>query len=98
MALMILVLFHVLVFHGGDGEIVRLSLFEGPQLAANLLMAASLAVHILCNIRPLMVSLGKEGRWLSGRDLMLILAAVLLFCTIGFVVYYLRWNVFWKYS
>ncbi len=96
-ALMILVLFHILLFWENGGEVLRLSLFEGPQLAANLLMAASLAVHILCNIRPLMVSLGKEGRHVSVRDIMLILAAVLLFCTIGFVIYYLRWNVFWKY-
>ena len=75
------------------GEAFRLPWFTGAKLAGQLLMVASLAVHLLTNIRPLTIALGLRGgrKWLG--DALFVLSVVLLFAAAAFVIYYLRWNL-----
>jgi hypothetical protein len=42
------------------------------------------------------VALGLYGGKGYGRDLLLIFSVVLAFLALAFVVYDLRWNVFWR--
>jgi succinate dehydrogenase/fumarate reductase cytochrome b subunit len=95
-ALMLLVLLHLCLFVQTGEGIFRLSDFDVPQLVGQVLMLLALALHLLCNIRPLAVSLGLVGGHGYGRDVLLILSIVLAFCALAFVVYYLRWNVWWR--
>jgi hypothetical protein len=67
-----------------------------PQMIGQMLMLLALGIHLLSNIRPLAVSLGLYKGLGYGRDVLLILTIVLAFCTLAFVVYYLRWNVLWR--
>ena len=63
------------------------------KLVLQILLVASLALHVITNIRPLMLSLGVRGgrKWLV--DALFVLAVLLLFMAAAFVVCYLRWNV-----
>lgn len=89
---------HVIIFYGDySSGSYRLSLFAGPQLVLSICLVVSLAVHLLCNLRPLFVGLGLDQR-ARRRDLVIILAVVLAFCLVMFVVYYYRWNVGWQWN
>jgi hypothetical protein len=94
--LMLLVLLHLMVFMQTGGGLFRLGYFGVPQLIGQVLMLFALAVHLLCNIKPVAIALGLYGGRGYCRDILLILSIVLVFCTVAFVVYYLRWNVLWR--
>ena len=96
-AMIILIVYHVLVFSGTSGEAFRLNSFGGLQLAAHILLALILAVHLIMNIQPLMIALGIENRKFI-KDVMIVLSILMLLFALGFVAYYLRWNVLWRYG
>ena len=83
LAILVFLLFHMTAFSAESEGFYRLQWFN----------AGKLAVHILTNIRPLMLSLGVKGgrRWLG--DVLFVLAVLLLFMAAAFVIYYLRWNL-----
>lgn len=94
-AVMLFLIVHVLIFVGeGEGSGYRLSLFEGAQLASQILLVVSLALHILSNVKPMMLSFGIKSYKELGLDLLVVLSVLLLLMGAAFVVYYLRWNVF----
>lgn len=95
-ALMILIIWHVLVFRTSQAAPVRLHAFEVPQLIGSILMMAALFVHILSNIRPLIIGFGVSGGRTILKDVLCILAAALFVAAAAFIVYYLRWNVLWR--
>ena len=84
---------HMSAFSYNFNGASRLRVFDKFNLAAQILLIFSLAVHVLSNIRPLLIALGvRDGKkWLL--DILLILSAWLLFMAAAFVIYYLRWNV-----
>ncbi|SDB08883.1 hypothetical protein SAMN02910317_00457 [Ruminococcaceae bacterium FB2012] len=89
-ALMFFILSHLLIFFR-NGEPVRLGFFGTAQLITQILLGATLALHILTDLRPLMISLGLK----SCKELMLdglfITSVILLFSGAGFAVYFIRW-------
>ena len=87
----------MLIFMGKQGEAFRLTAFGGVQLAASILLVITLIVHLVVNIKPLFIALGVADRRFI-KDLMIVLAIVLLACAVGFVIYFLRWNVLWRYG
>ena len=93
-AVMIFVLFHIMIFIGRNDGAYRLNLFEGIQLASQLLLVLSVAVHVITNIKPLMLSIGAKSYRAFLTDVILVLSVLLLFMGVAFVIYYLRWNVF----
>ncbi len=94
-ALVILMLLHVMTFmaKNADGA-VRLSNFGTAQLIESILLVLALIVHIVSNIRPLMISLGITAKQFYA-DILLIFSVILLLAAAAFVVYYFRWNVIW---
>ena len=92
-ALLFFLFLHLAAFRNVGGDAFRLPWFTGAKLAGQLLMVASLAVHLLPNIRPLTLALGLRGgrKWLG--DALFVLSVVLLFAAAAFVIYYLRWNL-----
>lgn len=95
-AILVLGAYHVIVFMGRTDGGYRLSFFGGGQLAASILLAVALLLHIVTNIKPLMVALGTSRVRRFLLECLWVLALVVLFCAGAFVVYYLRWNVFWR--
>lgn len=92
-AVLLFVVCHVVIFLGRNDEAYRLNYFGGIQLISQLLMVLSLAVHILTNIKPLMLSLGigKAKSFLA--DALIVAAVLLLVSAAGFVIYYIRWSI-----
>ncbi|MBR1393362.1 MAG: hypothetical protein IJ561_05955 [Ruminococcus sp.] len=95
LAVMLFIVCHVVIFMGRNEDgAYRLALFEGVQLATQILLVLSLALHILSNIRPLMLALGVKSFKDALIDAMLVLSVIMLFAGAGFAIYWLRWNVF----
>ncbi len=75
-----------------ENGVVRLHVFEGAQLVTQLLLVVSIALHVLSNIRPLMIALGAKKFKNFLLDLLVIFSALLLASGIGFIIYFIRWN------
>lgn len=90
-ALMIFIVDHLLIFYNQDSEIIRLSFFGKPQLFMSVLLVIVLAIHILSNVRPLLIGFGYEGRKGRAADVFTILTIILVFCSVAFLIYYVRW-------
>ena len=95
-AMILLIICHVLLFTS-NGAVFRLNDFNGVQLVFSILLIFTLLVHILANIRPLLISFGISGFRLYVKDILLVLAIISLFGAFAFVIYYLRWNIMWRY-
>lgn len=95
-AVMLFVVCHIFTFLQPGGDVYRLAVFDGIRLAVQILMVLSVAVHVLTNIKPLLISFGIKGFRIYVKDILFILAIVMLFAGIAMVVYYLRWNVVWR--
>ena len=91
-ALMLFLVSHIMIFSGRtNGEVFRLNLFDIPQLISSLLFVASLLVHIVTNIRPLMLALGAGRAKDFLADCAFVLSVLLLAAGAAFVIYYFRW-------
>lgn len=91
-ALIVLVVVHVAVFWSTEDP-VRVAYFGSAQFAAQLLLVACIAVHVLGNMRPLLVSLGIGAPGERAADLVFAASVLLLFMTVAFAVYLVRWSV-----
>lgn len=96
-AIVFLVIYHVIVFSGGQGEVFRLNTFEGLQLAAHIILTIAVAVHVMAGIKPLCMALGIADRRFI-KDALIVLSVIMLVCAVSFVYYYLRWNVLWRFD
>lgn len=93
-ALMLFLIVHVIVFRTdmSSGR-PRLQLFDAAALTSQILMAASLLVHLLTNISPLRIALGiRDGKNLR-TDILFVLAIGLFLAGAAFIIYYIRWLV-----
>ena len=92
LAVMVLLAFHMTAFGIGKGEAYRLKYFGGVSLTAQLLLVAALALHILTNVKPLLIAFGIKGLRARTGDILIVLSVMLLFLAAAFIVYYWRWN------
>lgn len=97
LAVILFIIYHMAVFMGGNEDIFRLRRFDGVSLAAHILLAVSLIIHLAFNVKPLFIALGIADRKYV-KDVIIILAIILAFCAAGFIFYYFRWNILWKYG
>ena len=96
-AILILVVYHVIVFSGSEGEVFRLNSFHLVQLIAHIVLTAALLIHLLVSIKPLCAALGIADRRFV-KDILIVLSILMLLCAAAFIYYYLRWNVLWRYG
>ena len=91
-AIIIFILMHLLLFmgHQTDG-VFRLNVYELPQLISQLLLVVSIAVHLISNIRPLIISLGIRSVKKFSVDILFVLSIILVFAAGAFLIYYIRW-------
>lgn len=90
--IMILMLFHMAVFLGTSEEgTFYLNPFGMPQLILHLLLVFAIIIHVLCNVKPFLISIGSTRLRDYIFDILIVLSVILLFMGAMFVVYYLRW-------
>ena len=91
--IMVLMVFHFKAFADESSAVYRLKPFDTAKLITQILFVLSLALHIISNARPMLISLGiKKLRHYQG-DILFVLTVILLFFTAAFIIYFLRWQV-----
>lgn len=91
-AIIVFILFHVIVFMGDSaGGVYRLHYFGSPQMILQILLVVSVAVHVITNVNPLLIALGRKSLKKYAVDILLVISALLLFAGIAFIIYYIRW-------
>ena len=90
-ALLIPLVMHLLIFRGTGDDAYRLVFFHSGRLVSQILLAACLALHIIMNIRPMLIGMGAKQRGLLSADICFVLSVVLLLCCCAFCFYWLRW-------
>ena len=91
-AIMLLLAFHLTAFGDSSGNAYRLKWFDGSKLAAQLLLVAALALHVITNVKPMLISFGVRSLKPRTGDILFVLSVLLLFFAGAFIAYYLRWN------
>ena len=79
-------------FESTEGGVFRLLPFDGARLTAQLLLVASVAVHIITNVKPALIAFGVRRLKPRAGDILFFLSAALLFMAAGFIIYYIRWH------
>ena len=93
-AIMIFILLHVTAFgHSAEGA-YRLRRFDAFRLSAQILLVISIAVHVITNVKPMLISLGIKSLKEYVPDILVALSIMMIIMALAFVIYYLRWNVF----
>lgn len=90
-ALLIPLVMHLLIFSGTGDEAYRLVFFHSGRLISQILLTATLTLHILTNIHPLLIGLGIKQHRIISADMLFVISVFLLFCCCAFCIYYLRW-------
>ena len=93
-AVMVLLVFHITAFGDRSGALYRLQWFDTAKLVTQLLLTGTLALHILSNVKPVLISFGVRSLKERAGDILFILSVLLLFMAAAFIVYYIRWNSF----
>lgn len=93
LAIALFIVAHLLIFYRPSAAPVILKPFGPVELACSILLVLSIAVHVVGNAHPLMISLGIPAGKARAADLVVALSFMLLFMAVAFVVYNLRWRV-----
>ena len=88
-----LITFHMFAFSDNNSEVFRLVPFDLYRLILQLLFLCSVAVHLIANVKPLLISFGTRKLRQKWGTVLFFVSACLLFMTIGFIVYYVRWQM-----
>lgn len=88
-----LVAFHLTAFGYTKGGVFRLVPFDLFRLVTQILFILSIAVHIITNVKPMLITFGVKRLRPKAGDILFFISAVLLFMTIGFIIYYIRWQL-----
>ena len=92
LAVMVLIFFHMFAFgHMVDG-VYQLKPYGTAKMIAQVLFVLSIALHVLTNVRPMLISLGIRPLKRYVPDILIVLSIVLLVFIAAFIIYYLRWK------
>ena len=90
-AVLIPLLAHLYIFMDAPTDPVRLNVFTTGRLISQILLVATLAVHIISNVRPALISFGIRNLRAFAVDILFVLSVILLLFALAFAVYYIRW-------
>ena len=82
---------HLAIFSSANAGAYRLEVFTTGRLISQILLVASIALHVLINIRPALISMGVRDYRAFRNDILIVLSVLLLLFGIAFVIYYIRW-------
>ena len=91
-AMIFFIIAHYLVFIGDNSSgVYRLNEFGVTELVMAILLIVSLLIHIITNIRPLMLALGSSKGHRKIAAAVFTASVILLLLGGAFVVYFIRW-------
>ena len=91
-AIMILLFFHAAAFSDSSAGVFRLIPFGKTRLTAQILLVIAVAIHVISNAKPMLITFGIRGLREKAGDILFVMTVILLFMAAAFIVYYLRWN------
>ena len=91
-AIMLFIFLHISAFSYTTYGVYRLKYFGMAKLAAQLLLLLSIAVHVISNIKPVLIAFGIKKIKPRAGDILLFLSVMLLFMAAAFIIYFIRWN------
>ena len=91
--IMLLVFFHMTAFGYTSGGVFRLVPFDVFRLITQLLFLLSVALHIITNVKPMLITFGVRKLRPKAGDILFFVSAALLFMAVGFIIYYIRWQL-----
>lgn len=89
---MVLIFFHMTAFEDRSGGVYLLKEFDRMKLTLQILLILSVALHVLMNIRPLLIAAGARVLRRFEADIWIVLSVLLLVFTAAFLIYFLRWQ------
>ncbi len=90
--ILLLVFFHITAFGEVVDGVFKLSFFSAYKLTTQLLLVLSVGVHIITNVKPVLISLGIRKLKPRAADILFFISIILALASIGFIVYFIRWN------
>ena len=91
--IMLLVFFHMTAFGYTSGGVFRLVPFDVFRLITQLLLLFSVAVHVITNVKPMLITFGVRKLRPKAGDILFFVSAAMLFMAVGFIIYYIRWQL-----
>ena len=88
-----LVFFHMTAFGYTSGGVFRLVPFDAFRLITQILFILSIAVHIITNVKPVLITFGVKGLRPKAGDILFFISVAMLFMAAGFIIYYIRWQL-----
>lgn len=92
LVIMILIAFHTTAFRSVSNTSVTLPHFDVFRLITQLLLVASIAVHVITNVKPMLISFGIRKLKPRAGDLLFFISVLLLVAAAAFIIYFIRWN------
>ena len=92
LVIMILLVFHMTAFADRTADVYRLKAFDEMKLILQVMLAAALALHIITNVRPVLIAFGAKNLRSYTGDILFVLSVVLLLAAAAFIIYFLRWR------
>lgn len=92
LVIMILIAFHTTAFRSETTGSVTLPYFGVFRLVCQLLLVLSIAVHVITNVKPMLISFGIKKLKPKVGDILFFLSFVLLLAALAFIIYFIRWN------
>ena len=92
LAIMILIFFHMFAFGQTVDGVYKLKPYTTAKMAAQILFALSLALHVLTNVRPMLIALGVRPLRRYVPQILIVLSVFLLLFTAAFIFYYFYRN------
>ncbi len=90
-AMLIPLIMHFAIFSAASEGAYRLKAFTTGRLVSQLLLILCMALHIITNVRPMLIGMGVQPKKALRADILLVLSAVLLCLGAAFLIYYVRW-------
>ena len=82
---------HLVIFTNTNSEVMRLRAFTAGRMISQILLVLSVALHVITNVRPALITLGIKRLDRFKADILLILSIIFFFLAAAFLIYYLRW-------
>ena len=88
-----LIFFHTTAFGYTSGGVFRLVPFDIFRLMTQILFLLSIAVHIITNVKPMLITFGVKKLRPKAGDILFFVSAALLLMAAAFIIYYIRWQL-----
>lgn len=92
LAIMILIFFHMFAFGYMVDGVYHLKPYSAAKMTAQILFILSVALHVLTNVRPMLIALGARPLKRYVPQILVILSVIMLVFTAAFIFYYFYRN------